>query len=305
MGTKLYQFEGRNWILPPGAEELLPTNVKLMFSRHSSYEELRKFIKQFKPKLVYPCVESKLSWMNGFSVGRVFGDLCTNEPHEHRYDIERFRAFGNPDIEIRNRKVCAINRWSFTQCIEEAEFVEEYTRKGEVPFKGTLKLVTKDPVLNQEDRSVAYSWKRDFPLQGIIAGRGEERYKRLINYHREVKQNKFFDIRSDGYSSSYDSDSYFENASSTDRDSISDVSELEQQQPTTACSAKMINSSFLSIEKSFADLTRTNELREDGFVSPFINSSRIQHITNSLQADRTNWFEFKLQSLSRNKYHQK
>lgn len=218
-GTKIYQYQGRTWVLPVNGTELLPTNIKLMFSRHSSYQELRNFVNLFQPKLVYPCVESKSTWLNGFTIARTFGDLCTNEVHEHRYDIERFSAFGNPIAGIRDRQVCCIDRWSFSQCLEEEEFVAQYTRREIVPFKGTLQLQS------GEDKSAEVSWRRGFRLQGIIAGRGEEKYKRLINYHREVKENRLFDIRSDGYSSSYDSDSYFEESYDTDIDSVSDVIE--------------------------------------------------------------------------------
>lgn len=71
-GHQIYSYDGKTWLLPLNGKELLPTNLMIMFSRHSSYEELIEFVKLFKPKLVFPCVESKTSWLNGFTVGRVF-----------------------------------------------------------------------------------------------------------------------------------------------------------------------------------------------------------------------------------------
>lgn len=61
-------------------DELLPMAIMLMFSVIHHSEETRNFIDLFRPKLVYPCTESRVTWLNGFTVSRVFGDLCVGNP---------------------------------------------------------------------------------------------------------------------------------------------------------------------------------------------------------------------------------
>ncbi|ODV82462.1 uncharacterized protein CANTADRAFT_30341, partial [Suhomyces tanzawaensis NRRL Y-17324] len=112
-GNEIYRFKNRLWILPKGGSEYLPKEIKLVFSRHLSFSESRKLVSLFRPKEVYPCCESKTTWLSGFSVERIFGDLCISR--EFKYDLMMFNKFGRPSLQIQERPVMTINRWSFEE----------------------------------------------------------------------------------------------------------------------------------------------------------------------------------------------
>ncbi|OBA18991.1 hypothetical protein METBIDRAFT_47546, partial [Metschnikowia bicuspidata var. bicuspidata NRRL YB-4993] len=109
-GNKIYEFLGRHWVLPLKQNELLPLKIKLLFSRHSSYSEVREFLSMFKPQEVFPCVYSQEVWSSGFIMARIFGDICSRQ--EFNYDSMMATMYGLPSQEIRDRPVVTINRWN-------------------------------------------------------------------------------------------------------------------------------------------------------------------------------------------------
>lgn len=184
-GHHIYLLDGRKWLLPKGGSELLPTCIPLMFSRHSSYQESRNLVALFSPKLVYPCTESKVSWLNGFTVARVFGDVCTSD--DHRFDIDRFQKYGYPLPEVINREVAFISKWSLSQPETSKSVVEK-------PFRGQLQpLHCKRPHESHFD---------NFSLPYLIAQRDRESLKQAVEYHQNLHDYAKFDH---GSSSSYGS----------------------------------------------------------------------------------------------------
>ncbi|CAI5759070.1 unnamed protein product [Candida verbasci] len=162
----LVRHDKQEWIYYN--EELLPRNILLMFSRHSSYTESKQLVEMFQPRTVWPCTETQKSWLNGFSIAHAFGG------DNHRYDLEMTKLYGAPLIP--DRPVAVIDRWSFAQCLQEIEFLKQYNGENvkDHPFKGTMKF---------EDHQ---KWKRDFKLQGVITGRGEFKYNEIINLHQQL-----------------------------------------------------------------------------------------------------------------------
>ncbi|CAL1207407.1 unnamed protein product [Candida parapsilosis] len=267
-GNQIYSYDGKTWLLPLNGEELLPTNLLLMISRHSSYEESIELVKLFKPKSVFPCVESKRSWLNGFTVGRVFGPFCSSS--KHLFDIENFRKYGQPPRMVLDRPVSKINRWSFTQCTEEIKFVKDFITNPR-PFKGQMKLGQN--TVDQE------SWSQGFKLQSIIAGRGEEKYKRIVNYHQN-KDLRLIVSTVQNKHTQHDSESETESACSTDYD-------------TDSTSTSVIASSCV-FEKSFSEVQL---MPDDNFLSPSLNLHKISEISNAIRSDRRSWNSFKLKSV--------
>lgn len=272
-GHQIYSYDGKTWLLPLNGKELLPTNLMIMFSRHSSYEELIEFVKLFKPKLVFPCVESKASWLNGFTVGRVFGRVCSSS--KHLFDIENFKKFGQPLRIVLDRPVSKINRWSFAQCIEEVNFVKNFiTQPG--PFKGQMKL--------GQDSAARKSWFQDVNLQSIIAGRGEEKYKQIINYHSNNDLRLIVSSVQDKRNHKFDSDTETESVCSTDYDTDS----------LTTTNSSVIASSC-KFEKSFSEV---QSMPDGNFLSPSLNLHKISKISDAIRLDRRSWNSFKLKSVN-------
>jgi hypothetical protein len=87
----------RNW---PGTEsikadngELLPTWIRFPYARHSSFEELRNFVKAFKPRDIYQCVLNEETWTPDQSVQALFGQFCSGRAFHH--DIEMMTVYQN------------------------------------------------------------------------------------------------------------------------------------------------------------------------------------------------------------------
>ncbi|KAG5419048.1 hypothetical protein I9W82_002815 [Candida metapsilosis] len=271
-GHQIYTYDGKTWLLPVNGEELLPTNLLIMFSRHSSYEESIEFVNLFKPKSVFPCIESKKSWLSGFTVSRVFGHVCSSSGH--LFDVENFRKFGQPPRMILERPVAMINRWSFAQCTEEVNFVKNYIAEPK-PFKGQMQL--------GQSSAAQTSWNQDFKLQSIIAGRGEEKYKQIINFHK----NK--DLHLIVSAVQVESESETESACSTDYDSDS-----------SATSNNSLIASSCAFEKSFSE---TQAMPESNFLSPSLNIHKVSEISDAIRLDRRSWNSFKLKSVHSRTHH--
>lgn len=103
-GTELHLMNGRDWLVPPGGTELLPCDVKLVYSRHSSYRECADLVRILHPRQVYPCVATKKTWKQGGSMHRLFG--CDSV-----YDKEMEREFG----AVSAAPVRVVNPWVPTE----------------------------------------------------------------------------------------------------------------------------------------------------------------------------------------------
>ncbi|EMG49404.1 hypothetical protein G210_5817 [Candida maltosa Xu316] len=261
-GHKLYEHDGRQWLLPKWGTELLPTGIMLMFSRHSSYEETRNFVELFRPKSVYPCTESRASWLNGFTVDRIFGDLCTSTD-VHRFDTDKFKKYGYPLPKIVNREVGTVNRWSFSECLDEVNFVETVFEK---PFKGQTSLSPKKKLNTHKN----FAWSREFKLRQLITGRNEEKFKEVVNYHQTLYANPIFDKRHD-ISSSYGSESTYDDVRTYSDDDDSD------------------DDHNTSSRFNFTNNTLTSG-------SVFLNDKKIKDVSNTLIQDKRNWNSFQLKS---------
>ena len=126
-----------------------------------------------------------MSWLNGFTVTRVFGDVCTSD--DHRFDIDRFQKYGYPLPEVINREVAFISKWSLSQPETSKSVVEK-------PFRGQLQpLHCKRPHESHFD---------NFSLPYLIAQRDQELLKQAVEYHQNLHDYAKFDH---GSSSSYGS----------------------------------------------------------------------------------------------------
>lgn len=127
-GNKTYSFRNRRWISCPENLELLPADLRLLYSSHSSYREANKFISLFRPRQVYACVASRSSWKNGFSMARLFTTSCYdngNCPPDFLYDIELRNKWGEQRRGLHAIPVISINRWDLKQCASEYAFVKQ------------------------------------------------------------------------------------------------------------------------------------------------------------------------------------
>ncbi|CCE82883.1 Piso0_002639 [Millerozyma farinosa CBS 7064] len=127
-GNKAYTFRNRSWILSSKNLELLPADLRLLYSFHSSYRESNNFVSLFSPRQVYACVDSRRSWINGFSIARLFTKSCNNDdkhPPNFLYDLESRNKWGNQRRGLHMTPVIAINRWNLKQCASEYTFVKK------------------------------------------------------------------------------------------------------------------------------------------------------------------------------------
>lgn len=91
----LFIHQERRFVQGKHKDTLLPCNVQFHFSRHSSYEELCKFISIFKPFSVYPCVETNETKDDPqFLMRTLFGHVCAPD-QEHRFDKEKIQQQQN------------------------------------------------------------------------------------------------------------------------------------------------------------------------------------------------------------------
>lgn len=123
LGNSFVKLRDRLWILPKGGEYLLPAEIKLVFSRHSSYSECAYFVSRLKPRQVYPCWSNLKAWANGFSMSRLFGKYCSGSSFV--YDNKMTREFGSMAEIHSGKPVTTIDRWNSAECENEREFVEK------------------------------------------------------------------------------------------------------------------------------------------------------------------------------------
>lgn len=216
-GNTIYEFRGRRWILPANSNELLPGEIKLVFSRHSSYSESRQFVSLFNPIQVYPCVSSKEAWFNGFTMSRMFGDVCKNDGDgQFDFDLMMFKQWGHPSSFLIDRPVKTINRWDLKECQNELEFVKEVQRVNRYSegletfkFRGQHQVSAFKKFHSADERNLQIGRDKDMLLQNIIAGRGEAKYRRVIENHQSQysEQSRYFPTKCP---KGYEDDSDFE-----------------------------------------------------------------------------------------------
>lgn len=202
MGTKLYRVRDRCWILPRHGSELLPIDVKLVFSRHSSYSETSDFLSMFRPRQVFPCCYSKTNWLNGFSMRRLFGKCCSGDIFH--FDSLMLSLHGPPIEDLHERPVATIDRWNAAECKEEEKFVKDIVRKNDklkaqgVPDKQlaliNIRRVVHVPVFWQDrskaDREFMLKRSKDFSLQKIVEGRRDISYRKFIESQQQLYYKK-------------------------------------------------------------------------------------------------------------------
>lgn len=223
-GNKVYLVRGRSWILPKNGRELLPLNVKLVFSRHSSYSETRSFISIFRPRQVFPCWHSKEAWLNGFGMNRLFGELCSGDIF--CFDTNMLSQYGVPMKEIMTRKVSTINRWDVNSCKEEEIFIKDTLQETKkLKDQGlsnrsialiNLRRVVRVPIFKKdrtaEDQDFMLKKTKDFTFQKIVEGRREVSYRKFIEEQQQLyyKRNNLPQFKRD-----YESVKYLRQFSST------------------------------------------------------------------------------------------
>jgi hypothetical protein len=96
----------RNW---PGTEgiktgngEFLPTWIRFPYARHSSLEELRNFVKAFRPHDIYQCVLDEETWAPDRSVQALFGQFCSGR--EFLHDVEMMTIYERRLADHRARE---------------------------------------------------------------------------------------------------------------------------------------------------------------------------------------------------------
>lgn len=121
-GNKLVRFRGRNWIAPLGKKILLPTIMKLMFSRHSSYLEMYRVVEMLKPRQVFPIEASARAWANGFSMQRLFGNVSGPD---FVFDTRMAALWGTHSPDLVHTDVRVIDRWQIEECQHEGRQIEQ------------------------------------------------------------------------------------------------------------------------------------------------------------------------------------
>lgn len=196
-GNKIYNLRDRTWILPNDGKELLPADIRLVFSRHSSYSETLHFLSLFSPKQVYPFVDSQASWKNGFVMSKLFGDICSGNKFD--FDEIQFKKYGQyPPKEIMDRKVVTIDRWNVEDCKQEETFVKEVLKVTEAHSEKlaliNIRKVVRVPVFRKDRTPHQQSFldrrMKDFSLQKIVEGRRGASYRKFIEEQQEMYYKK-------------------------------------------------------------------------------------------------------------------
>lgn len=163
-GNQVFAFRDREWLLPHNGKELLPMVVKLIFSRHASFSELREFFSMFQPRQVFPSFTTE-SW-KGLSIKRLFADCCSGE----EFDFDRLIPTPLAK-EVMERPVATINRWSIEECEQERELVEKVVSEGKREKRRKPALIQ----LRQVAKTKAFSTKsrlpQSFAMQKLVDGR--------------------------------------------------------------------------------------------------------------------------------------
>lgn len=202
-GTRFYYLRDRCWILPPNGTEILPQDIKLVFSRHLSYSETVDFVSMFRPKQVFPCCHSKETWKNGFSMQRLYGDICTGS--YFLFDEMMRKDFGGLSTSTMLRPVTTVNRWNIELCEQEREFVDKVCNtalvKSEqklhltVPALIDLRKVARVPIFKtnkaSEQDPVIFNRKGEFILQKLVDQRQEKQYEEFIKYQQSLYYQKY------------------------------------------------------------------------------------------------------------------
>ncbi|GEQ71967.1 hypothetical protein JCM33374_g5653 [Metschnikowia sp. JCM 33374] len=262
LGNKLYKFLGRHWILPVDGKELLPLEIKLLFSRHSSYSEVKAFLSMFKPRQVFPCFYSQKVWSNGFIMARVFGSICVG--NVFNYDKMMASDYGRPSRAVLDRPVATINRWSIDECDKEQKFIEELMERKTLPCEEhqsdgpaliKLRKVVRVPFMkskrNNEDWDFIKRRRRDFSAQKVSEGR------RNVNYENFVKEQQMLYYKKHNlpqYKRDYHSPKYSREFTSA----LGGTSDYD----TDSC-----NSSFDLLERSRKMASLSQSFQEASFVN--------------------------------------
>lgn len=203
-GNIVYEFRGRRWLCKKDGNKLLPADIKLVFSRHSSYSECRNFVSKFKFRDVYPCTESKNTWQNGMIMSRLFGDLVY-KPYKGditllAYDKAKSIEYGAHHSSLLNRPIKNINRWNFSECIGEIRWVKSFLSKidknssdilhqnsNQFNFEGQ-KFISKFDLSNytEDEKQFHEERHKDIQLQKIVIGRGEAWYRKIIENQQKL-----------------------------------------------------------------------------------------------------------------------
>lgn len=206
LGNRIYELRDRQWILPKDGDELLPLEVKLIFSRHSSYSETHELLAMFRPKQVYP-TEDQGSWINGFMMSRIFGDVCLGS--QFSFDEEQKALHGAlpPDF-ILQRPVVTVDRWNADECKAEEKLVEEVKQNHDVALLNLRKVVQASGIKGKrtaEDHDFVAKRRIDFRLQKISEGRRDLSYRKFI----EEQQEKYYKKHNlPGYKRDFESEKY-------------------------------------------------------------------------------------------------
>lgn len=193
-GNKAYSFRNRSWILSLENLELLPADLRLLYSFHSSYREANKFVSLFRPKQVYACVDSRWSWKNGFSMARLFTKSCYNNdkhPPNFLYDLDLRSKWGEQRSALHITPVIAINRWNLKQCASEYTFVKKLINLEHGIHTSIYEDNNMQGLLSDFEESIRenYAEGRNLgslnSLANIAHRRNEPRYADLI---KQVKQ---------------------------------------------------------------------------------------------------------------------
>lgn len=185
-GYEIVGYKERTWIKVN--DELLPSSVKLIFSRHSSYSECVRLIGKLKPKQVYPLSTYKNSWESRFVMSRLFGHVCElNDLNNFVYDIIN-SSFKPIQDDLLNAPVKTINRWSFQECENELRFVDNWMYAPE-----ELKLYGRIP-FNEEYQQRS---SNDVKVSEIISERNNQKFQQFIK-QSEYLYKKFIKLQLPG-----------------------------------------------------------------------------------------------------------
>ncbi|CUM45522.1 uncharacterized protein AC631_03393 [Debaryomyces fabryi] len=212
-GNIIYEFRGRRWLCRKEGNELLPADIKLIFSRHSSYTECRNFVSKFKFRDIYPCTESENTWLRGMTMSRLFGDLVYNTSQSDipllSYDRTKSLEYGFLNSILSNRPVKIINRWKISQCIDEVRLVKRYLARikgnsfeirnpnsNHFNFEGQKFISKLDfSEYTEDEKQFCKERHNDMDLQKIIIGRGDAWFRKIIEdlqmlyyrYHNDIE----------------------------------------------------------------------------------------------------------------------
>lgn len=173
MGNSVIKLRDRLWILSKNGQYLLPIEIKLIFSRHSSYSECVHLLSRLRPRQVFPCWSSHTAWANGFSMSRLFGKYCTGKTFA--YDIDMAKKFGSITKAHLERPVATIDRWNTSECESEKDFVEQY-------LEARVNAGTKGALINirRVAKISVFSKKRIFQIEGQNEGIPHKSLKRAL-----------------------------------------------------------------------------------------------------------------------------